>query len=76
MSDREPTARVGELMPRARRDLAELVAFRSVADPSEFPPGECDRAASWLLDALADAGLTEVTSHETADGGPTQAARC
>jgi acetylornithine deacetylase/succinyl-diaminopimelate desuccinylase-like protein len=68
MSDADLSARIGELMPRARRDLAELVAFRSVAGSSEFPPEECDRAASWLVDALTDAGLTEVTAHETADG--------
>jgi acetylornithine deacetylase/succinyl-diaminopimelate desuccinylase-like protein len=61
-------ARVGELMPRTRDDLAELVAFRSVADRSEFPPEGCDRAASWLVDAFADVGLTEVAAHETADG--------
>jgi acetylornithine deacetylase/succinyl-diaminopimelate desuccinylase-like protein len=68
MSDADLSARIGGLMPRARRDLTELVAFRSVAGPSEFPPEECDRAASWLVDALADAGLTEVAAHETADG--------
>lgn len=66
--DGDLTARVGELMPRARRDLAELVAFRSVADPAEFPPEECDRAAGWLLEAFADVGLTEVSAHETSDG--------
>ena len=68
MSDADLTARIGELMPRARRDLAELVAFRSVAGSSEFPPEECDLTASWLVDALADAGLTEVAAHQTADG--------
>lgn len=68
MSDAELKSRVEELMPRARRDLAELVAIRSVADPAEFPPEECDRAANWLLGAFADAGLTEVSAHETADG--------
>jgi cysteinylglycine-S-conjugate dipeptidase len=68
MSDGDLTARIGELMPRARRDLAELVAFRSVAGSSESPPEECDGAASWLVDAFSDAGLTEVTAHETADG--------
>jgi acetylornithine deacetylase/succinyl-diaminopimelate desuccinylase-like protein len=68
MSDGDLTTRIGELMPRARRDLAELVAFRSVAGPSEFPPEECDRAASWLVDALTGVGLTGVAAHETADG--------
>src|ERR1700760_4248141 len=68
MSDAALTSRIGELMPRARRDLAELVAFRSVAGSAEFPPEECDRAASWLVDALGDVGLTEVPAHKTADG--------
>jgi acetylornithine deacetylase/succinyl-diaminopimelate desuccinylase-like protein len=68
MSDADLNARVEELMPRARRDLAELVAFRSVADPSEFPPEECDRAAGWLLDSFTEVGLTEVAAHETSDG--------
>ena len=68
MSDADLTARIGELMPRARRDLTELVGFRSVAGSSEFPREECDRAASWLVDALTDAGLTEVAAHQTADG--------
>ena len=35
-------ARVAELMPQAREELAELVAIRSVADPRQFPPEECD----------------------------------
>jgi acetylornithine deacetylase/succinyl-diaminopimelate desuccinylase-like protein len=68
MSDVGLTARIGELMPRARSDLAELVAFRSVAGSSELPPEECDRAASWLVDAFAEAGLTDVAAHQTADG--------
>jgi cysteinylglycine-S-conjugate dipeptidase len=68
MRGAELKARVEELMPRARRDLAALVAFRSVADPAEFPPEECDRAASWLLGAFSDAGLTEVSAHGTTDG--------
>src|ERR1700742_630263 len=68
MSDADLSTRIGELMPRARSDLAELVAFRSVAGSTEFPAEECDRAASWLVDALTDAGLTEVAAHRTADG--------
>ena len=68
MSEADLKTRVGELMPRARRDLAELVAFRSVADPAEFPPEECARAAEWLQGAFSDAGLTEVAAHETSDG--------
>jgi cysteinylglycine-S-conjugate dipeptidase len=67
-SDSELTARIGELMPRARRDLAELVAFRSVADAAQFPVEECERASAWLVDGFADAGLDDVVAIETPDG--------
>jgi hypothetical protein len=36
-------ARVGELMPQTREELAELVAIPSVADPRLFPSSECVR---------------------------------
>lgn len=68
MSDSDLASRTGELMPRARRDLAELVAFRSVADAAQFPVEECKRAAAWLVDAFADVGLDEVRAIETPDG--------
>ncbi|WP_245671497.1 dipeptidase [Nocardia amamiensis] len=61
-------ARVAELMPQAKSDLAHLVSFKSVADPRQFPPEECDRAAQWVADAFAAAGLTTVGLHETPDG--------
>jgi cysteinylglycine-S-conjugate dipeptidase len=60
--------RIKGLMPRARADLAELVAFRSVADPDHFPPEECEGAARWMVEALAGLGMTDVAAHETADG--------
>jgi cysteinylglycine-S-conjugate dipeptidase len=44
--------RIASLMGQARPELAELVAIRSVADPRQFPPEECARAAQWVLDAL------------------------
>lgn len=68
MSEGGPAGRIAGLMPRARRDLAELVAFRSVAPPSGSEPEECDRAAAWLLGAFAGVGLGDVAAHETADG--------
>jgi hypothetical protein len=37
--------RIASLMGRVRPELAELVAIRSVADPRQFPPEECARAA-------------------------------
>jgi acetylornithine deacetylase/succinyl-diaminopimelate desuccinylase-like protein len=60
-------ARVDELMPRARRELAELVAMRSVADPRQFPPEECARAAQWVLEKYAEVGF-EARLAETPDG--------
>ncbi|MGK8521850.1 dipeptidase [Nocardia asteroides] len=59
---------VAGLMEQAKTDLAQLVSFRSVADPRQFPLEECDRAAQWVADAFAAAGLTTVGLHETPDG--------
>jgi cysteinylglycine-S-conjugate dipeptidase len=59
---------VHNLMPRAKRDLAELVGFRSVADPKQFAPEECANAAEWVRDAFADAGLQDVKMSPTPDG--------
>lgn len=61
-------ARVAELMPRAREELAEVVAMRSVADPDQFPPEECVRAANWVADRFAGAGFRDVRLAETPDG--------
>jgi acetylornithine deacetylase/succinyl-diaminopimelate desuccinylase-like protein len=59
---------VSGLMDRAKADLAELVTFRSVADPKQYPPEECEKAARWVVDAFADAGLMDVTASPTPDG--------
>jgi acetylornithine deacetylase/succinyl-diaminopimelate desuccinylase-like protein len=61
-------ARVAELMPRAREELTELVALRSVADPRQFPPEECERTAYWVRDKFAELGFSDVHLEETADG--------
>ncbi|WP_067841959.1 dipeptidase [Nocardia lijiangensis] len=61
-------SRVAGLMAQAERDLAQLVSFKSVADPRQFPAEECERAAQWVADAFAAAGLTKVGLHETPDG--------
>ncbi|WP_433196209.1 dipeptidase [Nocardia sp. CA-107356] len=61
-------ARVAALMPQAKTDLAQLVSFKSVADPRQFPAEECDRTAQWVADVFAAAGLTRVGLHETPDG--------
>ncbi|MET9552120.1 dipeptidase [Streptomyces sp. NPDC006645] len=59
---------VASLMPRARVELAELVAFRSVADPAQFPRGECEAAAAWVADALRAEGFQDVAALDTPDG--------
>src|SRR6478735_4447289 len=56
------------LMGRAKDDLAELVAFKSVADAKQFPPEECQKAAQWVVDAFAAAGLQDVQMSLTPDG--------
>lgn len=60
--------RVADLMPVVRDELAELVALRSVADPRQFPPEECERAAQWVLERFADLGFSDARLEETADG--------
>ena len=52
-------ARIADLMPAARDELAELVAIRSVADPRQFPPEECERAAQWVLDGSPTLGFAD-----------------
>ncbi|MGQ4726522.1 dipeptidase [Streptomyces sp. Ju416(a)] len=59
---------VSSLMPRAREELAELVAFQSVADPAVFPRSECEGAANWVADALRAEGFTDVALLDTPDG--------
>ena len=60
--------RIDALMPLARDELTELVALRSVADPRQFPPEECERAAQWVLDHFAAEGFDDARLVETADG--------
>ncbi|MFG3496358.1 dipeptidase [Streptomyces sp. NPDC047928] len=69
----EPAARpiaetVVSLMPRARAELTELVAFRSVADPAQFPKSECEAAAAWVARALTSEGFEDVAVFDTPDG--------
>lgn len=59
---------VADLMSHAKDDLAELVAFKSVADPKQYPPEECQRAASWVVDAFTEVGLRDVAMSPTPDG--------
>src|SRR3954453_10448684 len=59
---------VKRLIGQAKSDLAELVSFKSVADPKQFPPEECAKAADWVVDAFKAVGLQDVTSSPTPDG--------
>ena len=61
-------ARIAALMPRAKTDLAELVAIPSVADPRQYPPERCVEAAEWLVAAFTEAGLSDVRLEPTPDG--------
>ncbi|WLP92575.1 dipeptidase [Gordonia sp. NB41Y] len=61
-------ARVHELMPRARQDLAEMVAFGSVYDPTRPPPPDCAEMVAWLQTAFTEIGVHDVAAHVTADG--------
>ena len=60
--------RIADLMPVVRDELAELVALRSVADPAQVPPEECERTARWVLEKFADLGFSDAHLEQTADG--------
>ncbi|OEU96509.1 dipeptidase [Streptomyces oceani] len=68
MSQSPIATTVSSLLPQARTELAELVAFRSVADPAQFPPSECTAAAEWVAEALRTEGFEEVALLDTPDG--------
>ncbi|WP_399094448.1 dipeptidase [Streptomyces sp. BBFR2] len=68
MSDSPLARTVAALQPRARTELAELVAFRSVADPEQFPKSECEAAAGWVAGALRADGFQDVALLDTPDG--------
>ncbi|MEW2399755.1 dipeptidase [Streptomyces sp. NPDC046862] len=68
MSSNPVAETVASLMPRARRELTELVAFKSVADFAQFPRSESEAAASWVADALRAEGFQDVELLDTPDG--------
>src|SRR4051794_27564855 len=61
-------ATVAALQPRALAELAELVAFPSVADPAQFPRSGCEAAAAWIVAALRAEGFQDVALLDTPDG--------
>ncbi|MGY6018908.1 M20/M25/M40 family metallo-hydrolase [Streptomyces spinosirectus] len=68
MSSNRVAGTVASLMPRAQAELAELVAFRSVADFGQFPRSESEGAARWVADALTAEGFQDVALLDTPDG--------
>jgi cysteinylglycine-S-conjugate dipeptidase len=59
---------VSEQLPRIRSELAEIVSIPSVADARQYPPEECERAATWVRDRFAEVGFTDLDLPETPDG--------
>ncbi|MEU7642808.1 dipeptidase [Streptomyces sp. NPDC039016] len=68
MPDSALAQTVAALQPRARTELAELVAFKSVADFAQFPKSESEAAARWIADALRAEGFQDVALLDTPDG--------
>ncbi|WP_328504216.1 dipeptidase [Streptomyces sp. NBC_00457] len=68
MSSNPVAETVASLMPRARAELTELVAFKSVADFDQFPKSESEGAANWVADALRAEGFQDVALLDTPDG--------
>ncbi|MDG9718341.1 dipeptidase [Streptomyces sp. DH24] len=68
MSSNPVAETVASLMPRAKAELAELVAFKSVADFEQFPRSESEGAARWVADALRAEGFEDVALLDTPDG--------
>ncbi|MFE7762805.1 dipeptidase [Streptomyces sp. NPDC057438] len=59
---------VASLIPRAKEELSELVAFTSVADFDQYPRSESEGAAHWVADALRAEGFQDVALLDTPDG--------
>src|SRR5215208_4971146 len=57
-------------MPRAREDLSALVAIPSVADERQYPREHCLRAADFVAELFAGAGIGGVRLLESPDGYP------
>lgn len=68
MSSNPVAVTVASLMPRAKEELTELVAFKSVADFDQFPREESEGAARWIADALTAEGFQDVALLDTPDG--------
>jgi cysteinylglycine-S-conjugate dipeptidase len=67
----ELRGRIAQLMPQAKDELAELVSYKSVADPRQFPPEECTKAAEWVMAKFSQVGFTGLRLVTTSDGSRT-----
>ncbi|MFD1662788.1 dipeptidase [Streptomyces caeni] len=68
MSSNPIAGTVASLIPRAKEELTELVAFKSVADFDQFPRSESEGAARWVADTLRAEGFQDVAVLDTPDG--------
>ncbi|MFD7482888.1 MULTISPECIES: dipeptidase [Streptomyces] len=68
MSSNPVAETVASLMPGAQVELAELVAFKSVADFDQYPRSESEGAANWIAGALRAEGFQDVALLDTPDG--------
>ncbi|MET9133621.1 dipeptidase [Streptomyces antibioticus] len=68
MSSNPVAETVASLMPRAKAELTELVAFPSVADFDQFPRSGSEAAAAWIVDALRAEGFQDLAVLDTPDG--------
>ncbi|SOD89202.1 Acetylornithine deacetylase/Succinyl-diaminopimelate desuccinylase [Streptomyces sp. Ag109_G2-15] len=68
MSSNPVAETVASLLPRAKAELTELVAFKSVADFAQFPKSESEGAANWIADALRAEDFVDVAVLDTPDG--------
>ncbi|MFD7706392.1 dipeptidase [Streptomyces sp. NPDC059786] len=68
MSSNPVAETVASLLPRAKAELTELVAFKSVADFDQYPRSESEGAANWIADALRTEGFQDVAVLDTPDG--------
>src|SRR5688572_1671593 len=57
-------------MPAARDDLAKLVAYKSVADASQYPVEECLKAAQYVADAFSTVGFDDMRLIDMPQGHP------
>ena len=58
MSAETLRARIRDLMPQAKADLASMVSFKSVHDAKQFPPAECQAMVDFVVKSFRGARAT------------------